>query len=224
MADPEFLQMARAFGEMVPHDERWFWDQIVRHHETGRYSQELVLQSMQALRQRVSQPSAALGAQQPELIAAAGAPGAAAPVPRAAVVRRRAPTVPNQNCFTIEGRLLTRLFIVYRRALGVDDAQDEDRCLACSRTENHWATPFGEELYRETGICEVCINVMHDRRTHPAFKRAHGVALTNAGIHIAKTFVGFHRAKTRLVFWREWEFHEAQNIAMEHQALPVARR
>eukprot|EP00435_Cladocopium_sp_Y103_P014951 s9_g3.t1 len=215
MADPEFLQMARAFGEMVPRDERCFWDQIVRYHEKGWYSQELVVQNMQALRQRVSQPRATPGAQQTELIAAAAAPRATPAVPRAAVGR---------NSFTIEGRLLTRLFIVYRRALGVDDAQDEDRCVACSRTENHWATPFGEEVYRETGICEVCVNVMHNRRTHPIYKRAHCVALTNADIHIAKTFVAFYRAKTRLVFWREWEFHEAQRIAMEHQALPVARR
>ena len=36
----------------------------------------------------------------------------------------------------MEGRLLTRLFIVYRRALDVDAAQDEDRCVACNGTHN----------------------------------------------------------------------------------------
>eukprot|EP00435_Cladocopium_sp_Y103_P076269 s94_g85.t1 len=168
---------------------------------------------MQALRQRVTQPSAALGARETQLIAAAGAPRAAAPVPRAAVVRRRAAAVANQN-----------VFIAYRRALGVDDAQDEDRCVACNRTDNHWATPFGEAVYRDTGICEVCIHVLLNRRNHLTAKRAQCVALTDAGMNVAKEFVRFHRAKTCLVFWRGSEFHEAQNIAMGRQALPVARR
>ena len=68
----------------------------------------------------------------------------------------------NTGVFIMEGRLLTSLFLVYRRALDVDTAQDEDRCVACSSTENHHQTDAGESMYRNTGICETCQNVLNN--------------------------------------------------------------
>ena len=41
----------------------------------------------------------------------------------------------NADTFIMQGRLLTSLLSVYRRALGVDDAQDEDRVAQDVRLE-----------------------------------------------------------------------------------------
>ena len=64
------------------------------------------------------------------------------------------------DTFIMQGRLLTSLLSVYRGALGVDDAQDEDRCVACSRTGNHFVADVEENVLRNTGICEMCKNVL----------------------------------------------------------------
>ena len=66
----------------------------------------------------------------------------------------------NADTFIMQGRLLTSLLSVYRRALGVDDAQDEDRCVACSRSDHHFVTDVGENVLRNTGICDMCKNVL----------------------------------------------------------------
>lgn len=129
----------------------------------------------------------------------------------------------NTGVFIMEGRLLTSLFLVYRRALDVDTAQDEDRCVACSRTENHHQTDAGESMYRNTGICETCQNVLNNDLSTMDEKRTQCVALTDAGFTVAKQFLIFRRASQRLYFWWESDFNRAAGIAMGRESLPVAR-
>ena len=138
-------------------------------------------------------------------------------------VRHCGAAMANTGVFIMEGRLLTSLFLVYRRALDVDTAQDEDRCVACSRTENHHQTDAGESMYRNTGICETCQNVLNNDLSTMDEKRTQCVALTDAGFTVAKQFLIFRRASQRLYFWWESDFNRAAGIAMGRESLPVAR-
>lgn len=124
----------------------------------------------------------------------------------------------------MEGRLLTRLFIVYRQALDVDAAQDEDRCVACNGTRNLFRTDAGEAVYRKTCICETCQNVLTSTVSTTDDKRAQCVALTDDGFHVAKQFMHYSRASLRLYFWWESDFRKVESIAMEREPLPLARR
>ena len=94
----------------------------------------------------------------------------------------------NTETFIMEGRLLTSLLIVHRRALGVDDAQDEDRCVACSRTERQFVTDAGENIFRKTGICEICADVLESNVSTLEAKKQQCVALSEAGLTVAKSF------------------------------------
>ena len=130
----------------------------------------------------------------------------------------------NTETFIMEGRLLTSLLIVHRRALGVDDAQDEDRCVACSRTESQFVTDAGENIFRNTGICEICADVVESNVSTLEAKKQQCVALSEAGLTVAKSFLRISRAAHRLYFWSDSDFRRAERIAMERDPLPVARR
>ena len=130
----------------------------------------------------------------------------------------------NADTCIMQGRLLTSLLSVYRRALGVDDAQDEDRCVACSRSDHHFVTDVGENVFRNTGICEMCKNVLESNLSTVEDKKRQCVALSDAGFTVAKSFLRISRASHRLYFWWESDFRKAERIAMEQDPLPVARR
>ena len=53
MADASFLEMARGFGEMLPPEERPFWQQILTYYEQGIFPKELVLENLRALQKRL---------------------------------------------------------------------------------------------------------------------------------------------------------------------------
>ena len=50
MAEDNFLQMARGFGDLLPQEQRGFWDQIVQQYENADiFSQDLVITNLRAL-------------------------------------------------------------------------------------------------------------------------------------------------------------------------------
>ena len=126
--------------------------------------------------------------------------------------------------FFLQGHLLTTFFMEYRRSLEVDAAQDAERCVACGRLENHFATDEGETVYRRTGVCESCKDVLQNPMSTAKQKRTQCVSLRDAGCGVAQRWIVFSEAKRRLQFYSEAEFREAENIAMGRETLPMARR
>ena len=126
--------------------------------------------------------------------------------------------------FFLQGHLLTTFVMEYRRSLEVDAAQDAERCVACGRLENHFATDEGETVYRRTGVCESCKDVLQNPMSTAKQKRTQCMSLTDAGCGVAQRWIVFSEAKRRLQFYSEAEFCEAENIAMGRETLPMARR
>ena len=65
MADANFLELARGFGELLPAEERPFWRQILSYHEQGIYSQQRVLENMRALQNKMGAGTPSPGAPGP---------------------------------------------------------------------------------------------------------------------------------------------------------------
>ena len=124
----------------------------------------------------------------------------------------------------LQGPLLTTFFMEYRRSLEVDAAQDAERCVACGRCEQHFATDAGERVYRRAGVCESCQDVLQNPMSTAKQKRTQCVSLTDAGCGVAQKWIVFSEAKHCLQFYSEAEFREAENIAVGRETLPVARR
>eukprot|EP00435_Cladocopium_sp_Y103_P011433 s5280_g3.t1 len=82
----------------------------------------------------------------------------------------------------------------------------------------------GQTDYERTGVCEACNDVLHDRRSTMDQKQTQCVSLTDAGLGVAKDYLAFTRGRRRLIFAEEDAFRRAVRIALNQEALPVARR